>query len=137
MIVTDGRNYMLDIFYGRASVGTIGSNAAYMAIGTSNTAVNLSDTKLGNEVGRAKLTTGSRLGNNGSVMRFVSDINSGSGSIYEVGIFATGYDSTGSLQTVGTGSATGILFMREIVSVYNKAVEDNLRYTIDYAGGGV
>lgn len=111
-----GRRMILDRLAGtQTSSGIIN----YVAIGTSTTAVALTDTQLGAETTRTTVTTATISGNILTIKGFFADANLANGSYYEAGSFTDAVSSAnsgyifnhalfGSVHTKTTGKDTTI-----------------------------
>lgn len=114
IITHPGEFHILDMMRDRANVKAMDITNAYCAVGTGSVASDYWLGSLTTEVsgignpGRITLDVSSRVNQTVLTSTFF-DTTEGSGTITECGLFTTGYDSGGNLQTASAAKDGGIL----------------------------
>lgn len=113
VVCTNGKEFMASFLYSAAAAAST-FTAKYVAIGSDSTAANAANTALGTELSRHTGTV-SYVSNQIFQVKATFATGSGTGSIYEYGVFTT-----------NTG---GTLISRDVDSVITKGASDTLTVT--------
>ena len=121
LVVTVGKNFIANRMKDSTSTFTQLAEPSYMAVGISNTAPNVADTTLADELARVALTTqGGTVSN--AIVTYQATFNpgTGTGAIVEAGIFAGAASGT---------ADSGTLLCRTTFAVVNKGADDTMSIT--------
>ena len=119
LVVTAGKNFIANRMKDTVSGFTQKAQMSHMAVGISNTAPNIADTTLADELNRVALTTaGGSV--SGAVVTYAATFSPGpssAGAIVEAGIFND------------DGTPGGDMLCRTTFAVVNKGVDDTMSIT--------
>lgn len=120
LITSEGKYLLADLTRNRTNVVFTGAAyaSAYLAAGTDSTAAAAADTVLGTESQR--ITTDSATRDNSSttlkIITHAATTELNVSGLWELGLFGTGYDASGTLQTATASADSGICVTHAILS---------------------
>ena len=119
LVVNNGRKWYIDRWVGTGSVQPWDVTHSMLGLGESSGTTYNNTSGLGAELGtgsngRSVFNTITRTVDAGSTIIGSVSFSNVLGTVSELGVFVTGYDSIGSLRLLGSGAETGILFGRRL-----------------------